>query len=487
MTLNNFAKITVRSIEREFVALLKALPIPTLAQQNIYMLMNSTQDLANRLAIYLAAYKHYVTIKSKAGLLDVAIFGEALARDLAEIAFGYKDLVNLNLNTSFHAIDLGSLEAACAIQVTITGSTTKIVETQQKFLEHGLDRTYSKLKFIILGDKQATYESQRIVRKRGTFRFDPDKDIYDLGDLFKILVAMGDSLKFEAFCARIERELGSAIRPYLLGADRPGQNLRDLLDAHDVRTTDAVYALKPFGMSRAAYANNMSIAELSGKDLIQYVTKQFCVSADWFDGTDAHIYSGGPGMETETEWRRSLRGAYDLVKRANSNGEKLGLIIPIGLSLCELDGSQDVVDCKAHDYEHFFLIARKTNDFSVECCRLVIGDHLRYKKCRDGIFLLFLAAEIYQIETGKTTYIDVYEAPREQIMSCYMGDKFLVDLLRSGQLIRNHKDFVYSVQETVLKMTQDVPDRIASLLQTHLTEFVARHSSSSLSTITLLT
>jgi hypothetical protein len=440
--------------------------------------MNSTQALADRLAIYLAAYKHYVEIKSKARLLDVAIFGESLARDLAEIVFGYKDLVNLNLETSFPAVDLGSSVAACAIQVTITASTTKIVETQQKFFEHSLDSTYSRLKFIILGDKQATYESQRIVRAHGAFSFDPDQDIYDLGDLFKILVAAADPAKFEAFYKRLESELGSAIRPYLLGADRPGQNLRDLLDAHDVRTTEAVQALKPFGMSRAIYSNNMSIAEMSSPDLIQYVAEQFWVSGEWIDGTYAHIYSGGPGAETGTEWRRSLAGAYDLVRRASLNGEKLDLIIPIGLNLCELDACKDVVDHEAHDFEHFFVVARKANDFSVECFRLVISDPLSYRPCRDGIFLLFVAAEIYELETRRKTYIDVYAAPRAHILSCYLGDQFLVDLHRSGQLIRNHKDFVYSGEGTVLKATQDVPSRLAPLLQASLTAFVARHSSS---------
>lgn len=130
-----------------------------------FMPINSTQTLADRLAIYLAAYKHYVDLKSKARLLDVAIFGEPFARDLAEIVFGYKDLVNLNLQKSFPAVDLGSLAEACAIQVTISGDSRKIVETQRKFFEHGLDDTYSKLKFIVLRDKQGSYDSQQIVRQ----------------------------------------------------------------------------------------------------------------------------------------------------------------------------------------------------------------------------------------------------------------------------------------------------------------------------------
>lgn len=175
---------------------------------------DSNQALASRLATFVAAYKHYVTIYSNARLPDVAVFGESLARDIAEIVFGYRDLVNLNLETSFPAVDLGSPAAACAIQVTISGSTTTIVETQEKFFAHGLDGVYFRLTFIILGEKQATYDSQRIVRSRGAFTFDPDRDIFDLDDLFRILVSEADPAKIDAFADRLQRELGSSTRPY---------------------------------------------------------------------------------------------------------------------------------------------------------------------------------------------------------------------------------------------------------------------------------
>jgi len=340
--------------------------------------MSSIQDLANRLAIYLAAYKHYVELKSRAGLLDVTKFGEALARDLAEIVFDYKDLVNLNVEANFTAIDLGSLTAGCAIQVTLSASTTKVVETQKKFFEHGLDGTYSALKFIALRDKQKTYDNQQITRSRGTFDFDPDRDIYDLGDLFRILVAQANSEKLEAACNRLEAEIGSAIRPYLLDADRPGQHLRCLLSAHDVRTTDAVQALQSFGMTRTIYSNSLSLAEASSRELIQYVAEQFWISSDWIEGTYDHIYSGAPGAEKTTDWRRSLRGAYDLIERANANGEQLNVIIPVWPDFRELDVADDVVDFEALDHEHFFLVARKSNDFSVDCFRLVISDPLSY-------------------------------------------------------------------------------------------------------------
>jgi hypothetical protein len=177
-------------------------------------LNDSNQSPASRLATFVAAYKHYVTIYSNARPPDVAIFDESLARDIAEIVFGYGDLVSLHLETSFPAVDLGSQAAACAIQVTLSGSTTTIVETQEKFFAHGLDGIYSRLTFIILGEKQATYDSERIVRSRGAFAFDPDRDIYDLDDLFNILVSSADPAKIEAFADRLQRELGSSARPY---------------------------------------------------------------------------------------------------------------------------------------------------------------------------------------------------------------------------------------------------------------------------------
>lgn len=439
--------------------------------------MESNQTLANRLAIYLAAYKYYVDTKSKARLLDTSIFGEALCKDIAKIVFGYNDLVNLNQQKNYPAIDLGLIEAKCAIQVTITASSAKIVDTQGKFFKHGLDNTYSRLIFIILGEKQGSYESSQIIRERGSFKFDPEKDIYDLNALFNILVQAADPAKFEAFNKSLENQLGASIRPYLLGVDRPGQNLRRLFDAHDVTLTNAVGALNSFGINRAIYSSNINLSEAAGEELIRYVAKQFAVSNDWIDGQSSHIYDNGPDIERTTDWRRSLRGAYDLIKRIRSDKEELDLIIPVGFTLSELDESLNVVDPRLESYEHFFVAARQKNKFSAERFRLIISDPLTYSPCQNGIFLLFMAAELYEIKTGCKTYLNVYTAPRDDILTCYSGDLFLVDIFRSGQVMRNHKDFIYYDGST-LKATNDVPRQLAQMLQENLTEFIARGETS---------
>lgn len=438
--------------------------------------MDSIQTLADRLAIYLAAYKHYVDVKSQARLLNGAIFGEPLAMDLATIAFGYKDLENLNLGGNAPAIDLGSASASCAIQVTLFASTTKVIETQQKIFKHGLDKKYTKLKFICLKDKQTAYESRQIILEREGFKFDPEHDIYDLRDLFKQLVTQPDPEKFESFCNRLEVELGSVIRPYLLGVDLPGQNLRRLFDEHDVRITDAVKALEKFNVSRAVIANNLLLAEAASRDLVRYVAEQFQVSGDWIEGVDDHIYSGGPGVESCTSWRRNLRDAHDLIERVHSSGEKLQLIIPLGLSLCDLDANEDVVDHNHPNYEHFYLVAQKQNDFLIERYRMVIGDPLSYQHCRQGILLLFLATTLYEMETQRVRYIDVIASPREDILACYEGSKFLTELGRSGQTIDNHKDYFYTNSAGALIATPKVPKGFAQFLQDELTDFVARRA-----------
>ena len=135
------------------------------------------------------------------------------------------------------------------------------------------------------------------------------------------------------------------------------------------------------------------------------------------------------------------------------------------------------MDPRLESYEHFFVTARQKNEFSVECFRLIISDPLTYSPCRNGIFLLFMAAELYEIKTGCKTYLNVYMAPRDDILICHSGDLFLVDVFRTGQAMSNHKDFIYYDGST-LKATKDVPRQLAQMLQENLTEFIARGETS---------
>lgn len=434
--------------------------------------MNTT-FLVHRLAIYLAAYKHYLVFKTQAGLLDAAVLGEAVALDLARITWGYTDLENLNLKHSYPAVDLGTKSGDCAIQVTVTSSSTKIVETQEKFFEHGIMNRYSKLIFVILGEKQASYESQRIVRSQDGFKFDPEKDIYDLNDLYNIVAKSGDAAKIEQFADRIEQELSDKIRPFLAGVDKPGQNLRRLFEAHDVSIANAVEPLKTFGITRSIFSNNTSLSEAADVPVVSFVADQFSVASDWIDGSCGHIYNGKPGSDPQ-DWRRSLENSYQVIREAISNSEDLILLIPSEVGLNSLDGVNDVADVKSPDYQHFFLAARKKNDFGEYRYRMAISEPLSYKGTRDGLFLIFLAAEIHQAITQKTIYIDVVGVPRNELLSCYSGDRFLVELIRDAPTLGNQRDFVQAANIGFLSRSNVSPCTVR-VLQQMLTDYVSNH------------
>lgn len=450
--------------------------------------MDSIQTLADRLAIYLSAYKHYIQIKSKARLLNGAIFGEALSRDIAEIVFDYGDLVNLNLHEpNCPAIDLASERARHAIQVTIAGTSTKIESTLEMFFKQKLEAKYSKLRFVVLGNKQGKYDSTNIIRSKDSFSFNPETDIYDLSDLFNILVTQAIPEKFTKLNARLEQELGGQIRPFLQGYDRPGQNLRALFDAHDVTATNAVDALKPFGIDRKTYSETATLNDAVTNKLINFIAQEFGISSDWIDGQGDHIYANGPDFEKSTDWRRSLAGAFDLIKRVFTAGDYVMLVLPVEVTLTGLDGSSDVVNSPDPDYESFFLVSRDKNSFSSERYKLLLNDHFSYSRCREGISRLFLATELYEILTGRKKYLNILTTGRDTLASCREGSTFVVDIVRNGVVGQNQKDYVYYDGITgTFKTTKNMPTTHVSMLREDLFSFLRRRNESSMALSELL-
>lgn len=429
---------------------------------------DSTQVLAERLAIYLSAYKHYLDIKSKARLLDITVFGEALSKDIAKIVFDCQELVNLNLSHPNHpAIDLGDSAKKLAIQVTISGTSQKIAETLALFYRHELDKTYSRLIFIILGCKQKAYESKEIVCTKDAFTFDPKKDIYDLADLYNTLVSIGSADKFAAFNTRMEKELGSRIRPYLFEYDRPGQRLRALFESHEVTTTYAVEALKAYGVSPKAYSDSASLSEMASPALIDDVAAQFAISPGWLAGDRDHIYSEKPGSEASTFWRRNLRDAFETVQSLFADGERITLIVPSEASLSSM--SQALMP-EQDDYEHFYLVSRKRNAFAVDRCRLVLSDILSYQSCREGIFRLLLAVALLNLLTEKHHYLEIVTVDKTALLSCLAGNRFAVELLQDGVLSGNHTSY-FDTLSTHVRAMPTVPEAVLTAIEKELRDY----------------
>jgi|GEM_PF-5257489 len=447
----------------------------------------STSVLSDRLALQLTDYRRYIETKANAGLLDVTIFGEALARDLAKISFGYTDLVSLNLKKSFPAIDLASEAASCAVQVTLSVDSSKIFETQQKFFAYELHKRYSRLIFIALQDKQASFTSEKIVREHEGFTFEPSKDVFDLNDLYRIVVLEGPRERIESFGLRLAAEVDVsppriAVHAPLVGQPSPdvtlpAVHLRKLFNAHKVLPTDAIEGLKSFGVTREMYSDDIKLANAAGRALIDHVANEFSVSNLWIDGADDHIYSGGTGAEQSTSWRRSLREAYEFVDRLISEGQTLTLFVPHEIALHALDDTKDVVDRQEPGYMSFFLVAKRRNSFFTERYHAVISDPLSYRPCRDGLFLLFLGAELRRLLTHEQSLIKVWQTSSELITACNAGKHFIVDLESVGGPFRNHADFVfYDPSRGCLTASQDVPLRLVTRLQEELDEFVKRQS-----------
>lgn len=451
------------------------------------MTLESTAGLADRVARQLAHYRFYIETKAKAGLLDIAVFGEPLARDLTKIVFGYNDMVSLNIHKSFTAIDLASEASSCAVQVTLKVDLPKIVETQQTFFAHGLHKKYSRLMFIALKMKQASFNSDRIVREYEGFTFEPSRDVFDLNDLYRIVIHQCPRERVEAFGLRLAEEVDVLLERIAPLAPRvvqpspevthPAVHLRKLFNAHGVLPTDAIEGLKSFGVTREVYADDVKLANAAGRSLIDHVANEFSVSNSWIDGTDDHIYSGGTGAEHSTSWRRSLRGAYEFINSLISDGQKLTLFVPHEIALHELDETEDVIDRREPGYTSFFLVAKRMNSFLTERYRVVISDPLSYRPSREGLFLLFLATELRRLLTQEQFLIDVWQTSSELIAACNSGKHFIVDLERIGGPFRNHADFVfYDQSRRCLTASQDVPTRLATRLQQELDEFVKGQS-----------
>jgi hypothetical protein len=404
----------------------------------------SIQTLTDRLTIYLAAYRYYIDTKSSARLFDPAIFGEQFCRDIAKIIYGYTDLENLNFTSASTktAIDLGSLQTKTAIQVTFINKKIKIVETLNGFVKNNLHLQYTNLKIIILKDKLKGYNDPSLLRTLGDFKFNPKTDVLDLNDLFRTVVDSNDVNKISDFIALLEGQLSSKIKPYLIGYQKPGQRLRELFNAHDASCINVTDKLKQYGVDRATYYDSNLLNQVATSNLIKYTADQFAVSENWLKGDDEHIYSNGPDLERFSDWRRTLDGAYDFIKKTTSAGGKLIIIIPHHKRISHIYSSEDVVDISQDGYEHFLLVIKDQNEFSTPRYKMLISDHLSYKKCVEGIFMLFLAAEIFQINSEERIYIDIAKVDKNNILRCYEGEALVVDVIRECNN-ENHKDYLY--------------------------------------------
>lgn len=448
----------------------------------VFNMIESMAVLADQCAINVAAYLYYVEVKSRARLYDVAIFGESLAKGLVTTVFGYEDLISLNLRDgSYPAIDLATSNGKIAFQVTISGGSEKIESTLDIFMKHKCDETYSRLIFIILGDKQGRYESKKISENCGTFDFDPYRDIYDLRQLYDMLIKDSKPEKFQMLSNLIAAELGSNVRTLLVGYNRAEDNLGRLFSGHDVTPTLGVRAMQKFDIDRQIFCNLDQLNQRLTHDIANFLADEFAVSNQWVTGETHHIYETMPDAIPSTGWRRSLSGAYELIKKHYEKNERLSLVIPAHISFDDFETPYPRKNAEVEQIEknnggnpgelspHYFIVAESENSFGVKRYRWLANEPLQHSKF--GIYLLFLAAEIWRTVNERSNLIDVLTASYCDMRAIQKGELFLADILMVRSFVRNHADYIY--HRNLAFATINVPSEILRKLHCELEIFVA--------------
>ena len=98
----------------------------------------------------LIAVRDFVVVNAATGNFDFNRGAEDFFALLLNEIFGLQ-LINLNLlKVNFPAIDLGDKRQKVCFQITSDGSSAKLKSTIAKFDEHGLDKYYSNLIFLVI-------------------------------------------------------------------------------------------------------------------------------------------------------------------------------------------------------------------------------------------------------------------------------------------------------------------------------------------------
>ena len=146
------------------------------------------QELLQRSSSLLGRFAHEVKVANAMGLFDINKIAEDFLLPIFVIAFNCPDLCNQNrIKMNFPAVDLGCKTSRTSIQITSDSSSSKILETLEKFEHHGLDSDFDSLYVYVITERQKSYTSQKLTEsvKSLSIEFDPAINILDFQDLAK--------------------------------------------------------------------------------------------------------------------------------------------------------------------------------------------------------------------------------------------------------------------------------------------------------------
>ena len=166
------------------------------------------KKIIDTIADNLAFLSKSTALNNKIGLFDNNRVAQEFFATLFELVFGYdnlKELDKLHGVGNHPAIDLGDNNAKIAFQITTASNSGKIKDTINKFIEHKLYKTYTRLVIFIIGEKQKTY--QVTFDTKSKFIFNKEKDIWDDNYLIKEIDKIKDNSLLENIQIFLEENL----------------------------------------------------------------------------------------------------------------------------------------------------------------------------------------------------------------------------------------------------------------------------------------
>jgi hypothetical protein len=222
-------------------------------------------------------------------------------------------LVNLNIVCqNYPAIDLGDTSKKHSIQITSDGSKPKVKETIEKFLEHGLQKKFTRLQIVIIGKRSGKYAG--LARSKSP-KLDTTSDIKGVPELLTDIKKL-DTQDLQSLSDIIDREM--PIMKAFAGQAKP----TDEHALHEIRAHFDRPALQdPWDVERSFSGFGIALDDLISL-LNTGVVKGAPVTKRRTDFDDAHFRDA---LENLYHKVRSLRVLYTAHVKSGEINEKTNM------------------------------------------------------------------------------------------------------------------------------------------------------------------
>ena len=171
--------------------------------------MERSRELIDSIVEVLSILSRKIETLNSMNLTDLSVCSENLFRGILNLVEDLK-LKNINIEEpNATSVDLGDKTKRFAIQVTATGSATKVRNTFSKFIKKKLHQKYDRLVVLAIG-KQWTPSIENL--EQDGFCLDTKDDIWNLKTLSRKIFGL-ETEDLEELNALLHRELPRLVGP----------------------------------------------------------------------------------------------------------------------------------------------------------------------------------------------------------------------------------------------------------------------------------